>query len=43
MPPPDDEALGLPGVDQLLDANPMGERQDAIPRDKPDGQSSARR
>jgi hypothetical protein len=32
-PPPDDPmALGLPGVDQLLDA----ERQDAIPRDAPE-------
>jgi hypothetical protein len=34
MPPPD--AMGLPGVDQVMDANPMGPRQDAIPRDRPD-------
>ena len=33
MPP---DAMGLPGVDQVLDANPTGERTDAIPREKPD-------
>ena len=36
MGPPPDDMMGLPGVDQLLDANPVGERTDAIPRDKPE-------